>query len=514
MTSYYPFVQERIPSKSSNPFFSNQLASIFSSRNRDYLLQILREETDGWLCWAAKERLERTGDVDVYVLLDVLSKTSNPLLIEDIQKKLEQAALYESNPTTRLKVIPHLSNKSVLKELALNDPDPEIRISALHNLMGEDQGLILEIAQTDDEVDVRRTAINYVIDQHILTELILSEEDTDLRLLSITYLSEDVLKMRIALEVDCEDTALSATKEISDQYYLVHLGLESDNQDIRCWALDQLSDENLMIFWSLAEEDNNLRYEAVERVQDHTMLADILIADGSDLVVEGVIDKINNQQLLQKILVNCKSSYTRCLATECIQDPEVLFEVAMNDHDYDVRRSAIYKLSLSDKQILLAEIGKQCFDLDTRKDAIRVIKDPGLFREVYHANDHPHVTIDMESRIFKPTTTERRSIEILKHETDPYIRMKAVKNIDNQNVLFDIIMNYQDTPMVRSQAIQRFKDMELLAEISHTDPYIEVQDCAIARLNHLKEQYVLIENFVTKSLPAGEQMHCPTAVNL
>lgn len=157
----------------------------------------------------------------------------------------------------------------------------------------------------------------------------------------------------------------------------------------------------------------------------------------------------SDQTKLVEIVLNSPDWKLRAKVISQITSQDVLTKVALNDSAWNVREAAMNNIS---SQNLLAQLAVNTSDWKVREIAFKKLQDQELL-------------VQIAQNVME----------------DPVVRSAAIDKILNQNVLEQIGLSDPD-PLVRSAAIWKLKKQEILTQIAQSDASESVRKEAIKAL--------------------------------
>jgi hypothetical protein len=217
-----------------------------------------------------------------------------------------------------------------------------------------------------------------------------------------------------------------AVHRIDDEAVLFALYKIEEDYRVRDDIAETIKSENILTEIAKTDIDWHVRCAAVRGISDEAILIDVAKSDGNDFVRAEAIKKIKQEKVLINISKTDKSAYARGVTLYNISDENALCEIIlkMDNQDSDVIGDQAYSVmrsvelsnlrhgAVNDKindETILIKLYTESKLYDVRHPAVRKIKD------------------------------EQFLINIIKTDDDPQNWYSAIKNIDSEATLLDIL---------------------------------------------------------------------------
>lgn len=194
----------------------------------------------------------------------------------------------------------------------------------------------------------------------------------------------------------------------------------------------------------------------------------------------GAASRLTDQTQLATIALEDPSPDVRSMAVTRLTDQSHLAEVAARDRNRDVRRKAVVKLT---DHVLLAGVLKSIGPGDLESwvlsGAIKKLQGTALVRELALDARHPELRLAAAIQLMDLPLLTRMATA----DPDWEARLGAMKVIPNDQALFASIASTDRDPDVRSGALARLSDPQVMAEIAKRDPSGIVRRRAVVHLD-------------------------------
>jgi len=250
------------------------------------------------------------------------------------------------------KAVAQITDKQKLVRIATEAPHYMARKAAIVKLdENQHQGLFANIAKYDVNKHVCVAAANKLTDQVLLADVVKKAKDNQVRKIILNKLDKQHQELfaQIAKTDSDKLVRIISCEKLSDQMLLADLAKNAKDTEIRQIAIEKMNEWHQILYCEIAKDyasDDSLR--------------------------EAAMRKLTNQDLILEIAKNAKYGL-RHLAIEKLdrlQHQTLFSEIAKNDRDEKVRKSAIKKLS---DQSLLADIAQNDASVDIRKTAFEFL---------------------------------------------------------------------------------------------------------------------------------------------
>lgn len=179
-----------------------------------------------------------------------------------------------------------------------------------------------------------------------------------------------------------------------------------------------------------------------------------------------------------------------------LENQNIIADMAKNDEDPNVRKTAVKKLELNYKNIL-EEISKNDKERAVQKAAKNRLKELEL-EKINELNDQDALAEiaknEKDGEIRKAAVCRLEDQNtlawIVKNEKNSNVRLEAVRNLRNQELLIEIAKN-DENPKVRGEAVYQLKDQEAIAWVAKNEKDLEVRRETITKLDPSKWQDLL-----------------------
>ena len=373
------------------------------------------------------------------------------------------ASVKSTSPETRMKALNKTTNVNKLYRIVVNKRlNDDVREAALKKLPQSLIGEMLFDTRCDEVLKIK--AIKLVDNQSILYKVAVSRYD-NLAEIAIKSFSQSNLKNYIMQEV------LNIHNYNKDNIDLVK------RKNIAVDCLDG-SDQNLLCEIVLNTKNDNNRNENIRIYEKKS--------------IKSAVSKISQHDLLAKLAMESNSDYIRLAVIDRIDDSdqELLYEIALNDHNIiersaaeNIKKSAVSKIfrrDLLEKLILESKIDY------IRLGALHNVDDSEqeLLYEIA-CNSSGNVASKALNKLSESSISklfdESKNITVIEN---------AIRYVDNldQNLIYKVALMNDDN--LARVAVGKLSRSELLAKVVGESKMLDIRLLAI---NNLKDQAELIK---------------------
>jgi hypothetical protein len=313
---------------------------------------------------------------------------------------------------------------------------------------------------------VKKAALDRISDPEWLDYVVNNSNDSYIRGIASDRLADASIN-KATTQADFAEIALNAhmpasfgmkaVRQLTDQDLLTTVLCGCFNKMVSDEAFDRLVGQKNLVRVAVEGKVFDTRKKAVEKLSDQALLFEVATKAGENCV-------------------GGDGAFLRMAAVEKLTNPIALAKVAMNDLDSKVHMAAAKKLN--DKTVLI----------EADNDALRVLAVEGLTDETLlkeiALKDSSYLVQDAAKKRLKPfeekrlagATDEKEYSELATTAFDPEIRLAAVKQVTDQSVLFDIVVEKNDEwlgssegklfAQIRKEALERLNDEEILLKVA------------------------------------------------
>ena len=266
--------------------------------------------------------------------------------------------------------------QELFANIAKYDVNWRVCVAAANRLT--DQELLADVVKKAKDNQVRRVTLNMLDKQHqeLFAQIARNDDDKSVRIIATDKLTDQMLLADLAKNAKDSDIRQAAIEKMNEWHQILYIEIAKDyraNDTLRETAVRKLTNQDLIL-----EIAKNAKYgfrhvaiEKLERLQHQTMFSDIAKNDQDENVRKSAIKKLNDQTLLADIAKNDESADIRMIAIENLDElhQELFADVAINDSSPCVRILAIQKMNLLQQQTLLSYIAENDQEDWVRKTA-------------------------------------------------------------------------------------------------------------------------------------------------
>jgi len=255
-------------------------------------------------------------------------------------------------------VVAKFSNQTILKLFYNRTKNEDVKISAIENL--QDQHFLAEIVMNNDKKrELKLKAIAGINDTNVLMEICRDYQGYNFLPDMMKIISQNVKSKNFFEEAAGETNnhwvRAAVLPYIEDQDILQLYVQKEYHQAVRNKAVELISTDSVLFDVVKNEEKKSIRVKAAQMIKTNDMLIELIekiIEDGRAIeidIAEALIENITDQDYLynlalKKINPRIDRSWPSEAAVKNIQDPKMLFEIAVNANWYAVRTTAIRKI--------------------------------------------------------------------------------------------------------------------------------------------------------------------------
>lgn len=181
---------------------------------------------------------------------------------------------------------------------------------------------------------------------------------------------------------------IKAIPKVKDSEVIEELALTAVDWEVRFQALLYTHNQSVFIDRALNDRRSEVRELAASRIKDEECLIRIAMNDKDREVCLTASRGVRTYSNQIYLLNNCRHSNVCRDIAECIYDPVLLEDLAINHYSHKVRRMACDRISNQDvlKKVV-------CFEkyYDIKKIASEKISDPDAFRYIADNAKNPHI---------------------------------------------------------------------------------------------------------------------------
>jgi HEAT repeat protein len=280
----------------------------------------------------------------------------------------------------------------------------------------------------------------------------------------------------------------------------------------RALAIKKLNDQNTLEMLAQTDKSFLIRKEAVKKIKNQEVLSDIAYNDLDCIVRIEAVQHLTDQEFVKNICTRDLSPEVRVIALNRLKrsNQDIFKSLALNDYDWKVRYSAIWRLNpiferesqlnclLEDPveyvrqayvekiqhQHLLTHVVLTDSSDNVRYTAVHRVSDPNCLAEIALKSTFPQIREIVAEKISDQHILRELSLK----DVNRWVRDTAVNNLIpdlNTEVLFLIATSDTDEN-VRYSAICNLSDEEFLKKIVLESPYVDSTQAAIQRISNLE----------------------------
>ena len=284
------------------------------------------------------------------------------------QQKLARIAKEASHFRARKAAIVKLNaqqHQVLLANIAKYDVDGRVCLSAANKLT--DQELLADVVKKAKDNSARKVSLNKLDKQHqdLFTQLAKNDGDKSVRIIATDKITDQMLLADIAKNAKDTDIRQAAIEKMNEWHQILYVEIVKDfraNNSLREAAMRKLTNQDLIL--EIAKNAKyGLRHVAIEkldRMQYQALFSYISKNDHDENVRKSAVKKLTDQTLLADIAKKDESANIRIVAIENLNEEyqELFADVAINDKSACVRIIAIQKMDMQQQQKLLSYIAE------------------------------------------------------------------------------------------------------------------------------------------------------------
>ena len=305
-----------------------------------------------------------------------------------------------------------------------------------------------------------------------------------------------------------------AVRKITNQKRLAQIATEAPHLETCVLAIEKLNKKYQELFADIALSDR-------DRPNDM-------------LVREAAVKKLTDQRLLSKVIAKYNNDFfwkIRQLAVKNLTSQSLLAEIAKNDRDYGVRKTAIENKYFTDQNDL-ADIAKNKTEYtELRFKAIEKLTDKILAQKIYadiaENNSYYIRRIEAAEKLTDQTLAQKVYIDVVKNPPTPphfefdyqtaisrfwweyeYYAKRLFAKMTDQNTLLDIAKNGKYKPFCKA-AIEQLFDQELLVDVAK---HAELYAVRIMAAEKLTDKTIAEEVFLNVVSKSDSELDCKKAI--
>ena len=388
----------------------------------------------------------------------------------------------------RLEYAQRSKNQGKLLHLALNDVHESVRVAAVKNLRSDsDRIAVVERSGCDRSLSI---AVGMLQSDDALVQAAgIKDLDSDLRLDALERVSGscDELLLELALDpseklalyaiLKCEaieplealysedlsdDRGLAIIEKSSSEAFVVRVFENSPSTARRLAALSKISDTSKLREFYMNEHDAEVRALVIEQCDDDAMLIDFFNDEDDEKLRIKIAEKVGDENWLFSVACEDYNISVRRAATQAVEEPEKLTEVAIESEDRAIHDIVLCK-NLCDEH--LSQLALKSSVSYVRAEAVNRIQDESVLAGLLAESKTPEVIWFAGRRLGK-------------------LPIAALRQINSSEVL--IRAAEQDTQKIaRIAAIRQIKDEWALERLSNSEN-IELAETAQALRREIK----------------------------
>ena len=315
---------------------------------------------------------------------------------------------------------------------------------------------------------------------------------------------------------------LVAVENIDDENVLKDILKDELTSAVAVKAMERINDNEFLTDICLNYPDSHIRLATINRISDESMfskdelsslLEKMLLNDPDEFVLKSVCENpcLDNQEVLIEVAKSSGNELLRRQAVHKITDEMILADFALNDKNPYIRREAIQNPNLINID-MICDVIKSDFDefnrimaiykIPTKESLLDIVYRESLNHRLYEINKNANFSLDdyfsevlenesdeYERRIAVNFIKDKDVLEnIVLKESNDDIRADAIKNdnFTNQCIL-ERLISRETSPKVLFEAVSKLHNQDILIDyINNNLEYNESIVKAISRVNNLE----------------------------
>lgn len=339
---------------------------------------------------------------DQNILLDIVKRAGHSdIRFKAIEKLTDQNLLVDMirsshDLTIQLKGIKMLKDPDILASIALNNTNLDYSKTALEKITDQkslaeiakyaknidirmiatkrlsDQNTLIEIAKNSKEDNIRKVALQKITDQNVMANIAKNDKSYSIR--KLVYQNSEFKETQKALADIAKndpkrDVRLSALGKISDQDVLFEIANEVISSDWSLDAIEKLTDQNKLAYFATNERYQyiiKVREKSISRLTDQKVLQEIVMSDKDKSIKRYAFNNLTDQGILSELAKMDKGIFEKSDIIK-IKEPDILYDIVLYGKNLDIRQGALQ--AIHDNKLLYS-IAKNCNDYNIRTEAI------------------------------------------------------------------------------------------------------------------------------------------------
>lgn len=314
----------------------------------------------------------------------------------------------------------------------------------------ETQEEVIDVAKNHPNWEIRREAIRLISDSNILCQIIKEEEVEDVAFVAIERINDQNVLLALLKDVESDVLKLEIAKKLSDedvaQSIFKHIAKNEDNEEyVRFVAIAYLLSQSALEEMALHNYNSKIRYCAIGKLINNEVIKEVSINDNV---------QANRSLALKKL--NCQEAYKENGVPQ-----EIFFEIVNNAQSETL---SILALELITSEDLLADIAKKSLNSNIASLAAKRVTNHVLLEDIIRNSHSDIAQVEAALRIPNKNLAASTLANIAKGGS-VLGKYHAIKHLENQPLLEEIAQ-YDDLSIVRSWAIVKLTNQEVLGEIA------------------------------------------------
>ncbi|MEM7167257.1 MAG: hypothetical protein AAF581_17485 [Planctomycetota bacterium] len=270
------------------------------------------------------------------VQLAALARVADPAVLEAIART-------DQSPDARLQAVQQLQAFDALGRIALRGRFRDSRRAAIRRLPSDQDATLQQVALLDGDPGTRLVAVSLLASVETLVKVALNDNDERVRQRAVLRLEDSEALGRVALETTETELAALAIRKLRDPQVLAQVARHPQPR-LRSQAVAKLTDSAVLARIAREDVDYQVRWQAVSRLTDEQSLVTIALADEHPAVSARAAGKVQNSALVGRLALELQHAEPRRKVVQRLVDPELLARVALRDSDTGVRLIAVRKI--------------------------------------------------------------------------------------------------------------------------------------------------------------------------
>ncbi|MBR0471583.1 MAG: hypothetical protein IJI98_02665 [Methanosphaera sp.] len=437
-----------------------------------------------------------------------------------------------SNWKVRRDAVKELTDENILMDIAKNDESHHVRSEAVDNPNLTDEETLIYIIKNDKQLFKNNylRIVEKINDKGVLSEIAETHFNDDVRLKAAIKSNNEKVLMELLLKYEdvtytMNKDYLDALKMIADEDKLIKIAEYANNKRLRIEAISRLNNQDTLINIAAYDKNSEIREKATEKIENKELLSE-KIKEKERMEIErtkqfnldiaktnkyksnrhSAIVDLDDEELLKDIALNGEYQDTREEAAYKISDENILKDIATNANEKWVRRVALWNV---EDQEFLADILKSDTDIVREVAAMKITDEKILFETAKHdssirvrdiAKDrlkelYPDSIYIIDVERVNEIDDDSELMDVINYALDSKVKLEAVKKINSQEVLINIIENFDDGDICE-EAVKNpnLSDQEKIIDIAKNHDYNVVRIEAVKKVEDETALASLLEN--------------------